>query len=326
MSSTLSWASSGLGTKTGTTSATLIADLVTLISSKSGDSSFAWEVASSNSVSTPLYIVLKRKDASAGRLLLVIWTSGPAGNNAAILDGAPTANALYGAWFPSGNVDTPSNLTASSGTILGDDSGCTKVWASMLVSTIYGASFQPFYFDSAEGLMFAFQNPGSAAVYGAAAGDLVVDNSDNAYACVIGFGTGSLVNFGASTPTGMPQWSASKPNAGTNTSCIRTNYGSSDRVYFFGFAPTGLWANQAVGPSDILTDTSAAKAWFVPVQLLGQTKGEGFVLKLRQMGMGPGSTGPLTVYNTTGPVVAARQICAATVGANGCPWLVNFKL
>ena len=326
MSATLSWQSSGLGTKSGTTSAALIADLVTLISSKSGDANFAWEVASSNSVSTPLYIVLKRKDASAGRLLLVIWTSAPAGNNSAILDAAPSTNTLYGAWFPSGNVDTPSNLTASSGTILGDDSNCTKVWAGMTVATVYAASVQPFYFDSAEGLYFAFQNPANAACYMGGAGDLIVDSADNAYGAVVGFGTGSLANFSSSTPTGMPSWSTVKPNAGTTTACIRTNYGSSDRVYFFGYSPVGTWANQAVGANDILTDTANSKAWFVPVQLLGTTKGEGFALKLRQLGIGPGTVGPLTPYNTTGPVVAARQVCAATSGGNGYPWLVNFKL
>lgn len=324
MSATLSFASSGLGTKTGTTSATLIADLVTLITSKAGDSNFNWQVASSNSVTTPLYIVLKRKDASAGRILLVVWTSAPAGNNAAILDTAPTTNVLYGAYFPSGNVDTPSNLTASSGTILGDDTGAVKVWASMSVATIYAASIRPFYFDSAEACYFAFQNPGAAAVYMAGAGALVVDAADNAYDCVVGFGTTSLAGFGASG--GVMSWSVAAASAGGNTVCVRTNYGASNRTYYIGLAPSGLWANVAVSSTDILTDTANSRAYFVPVQLLGQVKGGGFELKLRQLGWGPGTVGAFTVYNTTGPVVAARQVNALTTGGNGYPWLTNFKL
>ncbi|MGE4074961.1 MAG: hypothetical protein AB7F22_05380 [Reyranella sp.] len=324
MSATLTWASSGAGTKTGTTVAALIADLVTLINSKSGDASFSWEVASSNTASSPNYLVLKRKDGSAGRILLVVWTSSPAGNNAAILDGAPSLNSLYGAWFPSGNVDTPSNLTASSGTILGNDSGCTKVWASMTVASIYGTSGRPFYFDSAEGVLFCFQNPATPNCYMGGAGDLVVDSADNAQAAVIGYGASTLAGFGGTSA--IMAWSATKPSATSSTACVRTNYGAADRVYFSAWTPGGAWASSAVSSTDILTDTANSKAWFVPVQLLGQTKGEGFVLKLRQIGFGPGTKGPLTPYNTTGPTVQARQINLATTGGTGFPWAVNFKL
>lgn len=325
MSATLTWYNSGLGTKTGTTVAALINDIVSLVNSYSGDANFSWQVASSSTAASPNYVVLKRKDGSAGRILLVIWTSAPAGNNAAILDQAPSSNSLYGAWFPSGNVDTPSNLTASSGTILGNDSGCTKVWAPMVVGAVYAASFQPFYFDSAEAVFFGFQNPAAAALYGSGAGDLLVDASDNAYGCVVGYGSAqNLSNFSTTTATMI--WSALKPNAGATGACVRTNYGASGRVYFQAYAPSSSWAAANVSSTDILTDTSNSKAWFVPVQLLGQTKGEGFVLKLRQFGYGPGTSGAFTPYNTTGPVVAARQFNAATAGGNGYPWFTNFKL
>lgn len=325
MSATLTWYNSGLGTKTGTTVATLISDIATLVNSKSGDATFSWQVASSNTATSPNYVVLKRKDGSAGRILLAIWTSAPAGNNAAILDGAPTTNSLYGAWFPSGDVDTPSNLTASSGTILGNDTNCTKVWAAMPVTTIYSASIRPFYFDSAEAVFFGFQNPGSTTVYGAGAGDLVVNAADNAYGAVVGFGSNTLGNFGGNLATIMG-WLTAKPAANSTLPCVRTNYGSTDRVYFMAYAPSAGWASSAVSSTDVLTDTSNAKAWFVPVQLLGQTKGEGFVLKLRQFGFGPGATSAFTPYNTTGPTVAARQFNANTTGGNGYPWFTNFKL
>jgi hypothetical protein len=115
-------------------------------------------------------------------------------------------------------------------------------------------------------------------------------------------------------------------NAGSNSPCVRTNYGASNRVYFQAWTPSSTWAAVAVSSTDILTDTTNSKAWFVPMQLLGVTKGEGFVIKFRQFGLGPGTTGPLTPYNTTGPVVAARQVNLATVGGNGYPWVTNFKI
>ena len=324
MSATLSWASSGAGAKTGTAIGNLFADLVTLIDASSPGSSFSWQVASSNTGSTPYQITLKPKDGSAGRILLVAWSSAPAGNNSAILDAAPTTNALYGAYFPAGNVDTPSNLTASSGTIMGDDTGAVKVWAAMSIASIYGASVAPFYFDSAEACVFAFQNPGSAQSFLAGAGKLIVDASDNAYSAVFSLGGGSSANFGSQTAV-MPHV-VTTINASSNSPCVRTNYGATNRVYFQAWTPSSSWASVSVSSTDILTDTANSKAWFVPVQLLGQAKGEGFVVKLRQIALGPGTLGPLTPYNTTGPVVAARQSNLATTGGAGFPWITNFKL
>ena len=85
---------------------------------------------------------MKRKDGSAGRILIVIWTVAPGGNNAAILDTTPGVNVPYIAWFPSGNVDTPSNLLAASGTILGNDANCVKVASLGGIGTIYGCFYQ----------------------------------------------------------------------------------------------------------------------------------------------------------------------------------------
>lgn len=322
-SATLTWFNSGLGTKTGTGITNVLADLVTLINSKSGDANFSWTVASSNTATSPYYVVMKRKDASAGRILLLGFGSAPAGNNAAILDQAPATGVLYGAYFPAGNVDSPSNLTAASGTIMGDDTGAVKVWAQMPVGSTYGANVQPFYFDSSEAVLFGFQNPAVAAGFMAGAGKLLVDGNDNAYDAVFSLATTATNNFGGA---GVLGWQTTKPNAGSGTQCIRTNYGSSDRVYFAAWVPSATWAASAPSSTDILTDTSAAKAWFVTMQLLGQTKGEGFVLKLRQIGYGSGTTGAFTPYNITGPSVAARQFNAATAGGNAYPWITNFKL
>lgn len=324
MSATLTWFNSGLGAKTGTTAAALIDDIVALVNSKSGDANFSWQVASSNSATSPLYVVLKRKSGAVGRILLLNYTSAPGSQPANLFDSAPTIGALYGAFFPAGNLDTPSNLTSASGTILGNDTGCTKVWASLGVATVYGASIQPFYFDSAEAIYFGFQNPATAAEYGAGAGYLVVDQADQEWAAVLSTGTNSLANFGASTSP-LP-WIVNKPGAGSSGPCVRTNYGGTDRVFFQAWVPSGPWATQVIGSGDLLTDTSISRSYYIPVHLIGLTKNEGFVLKLRQIAIGPATTGPFTPYNTTGPVVAARQMNAATFGGTGYPWLTNFKV
>ena len=258
MSATLTWSSSVAAAKTGPTMNALFDKLDTLITSKSGDATFFWQVASKSSASTPFYLVLKPKDGSAGRILLLCYTSAPAGSNSAIFDTAATTNVLYGAYFPAGNVDTPSNLTASSGTIMGDDTGAVKVWAQLSIAGIYGASVQAYYFDSAEAVVFAFQNPAVGAGFLAGAGALVVDASDNAYSAVFSLGYGSTANFG--NQTAVMAHSVSTINAGTTTPCVRTNYGASNRVYFQAWVPSSTWGAVAVSSTDILTDTSNSKA------------------------------------------------------------------
>lgn len=326
MSSTLQWFSSGLGVKTGTARANFIDDLAALFNANLSDSNFSWRVASSSTAGNPNYLVLKRKDGSAGRILLVSYTGAPAGANTTIFDvaaGAVSTVNVYVAWFPNGNVDTPSNLAASSGTILGSDTNAVKVANLGSVATIYAASFQHFYFDSAEAVIFCQQNPGAAASYVSGAGDLVIDAADNAYGATFGYGNNAVSGWGGTSS--LAPFVAGGVSAGALTAHVRTNYGSANRTYYHATAVTG-WANVSVSSTDILTDTTSNRAWFVPQQLVGNTKGEGFVLKYRQIAFGPGTVGPFQVYQTTGPTVQARQVNAATAGGNGYPWVVNFKL
>jgi hypothetical protein len=326
MSATLTWHVSGLGTKTGTTNVTFLTDLAALVASNSGDADFKWEVASLNDSSTPMYLVLKRKDASAGRILFVVWTSSPAANNAAILDQSPTTNNIYGAWFPAGNVDTPSNLAAASGTILGDDTGCTKVASGIAAGSFYPASFVPYYFDSEEALVVCTQNPAGVpcCVYGF--GDLVVDEIDDVYGAV--FADTNFASFGSNTGTGCLLFTTVVQTPGAaNQACLRTRYDGTERPWFIAFRPSGVWANQVVGVNDVLTDTSEAKAWFIAPQLMAQgKKGGGFPIKLRQIAWGPGTTAALEVYNTVTLTPAAIQMNALTGGGSGRAWAVNFKL
>lgn len=323
MAALLTWQNSGLVTKTGTTATTLFNDMVTLITSKSGDAAFKWEVASS-STAGPMYIVLKRKTGAAGRILIVLWVGLPAGNNSAILDDAPQTDQPYVAWFPSGNVDTPSNLTASSGTILGNDTNCVKVSPRPgSVASIYGTSVQFAYFDCDDGVVLCFQNPASSQLWAMGAGLLIVDNADNEYGCTWGSG-----NAGSWQPsqTNQMTWTGTTRSAGSNgLGLVRTNYGAANRLYYVPYLP-GPWATELNGSAaDVLVNTSTTQAWFYPIPLIGVTKGEGFALTFRQMAFGPGNLGQFTVYNTTGPVVQARNMGSTVTPTIGYAWLTNFK-
>lgn len=330
MSATLTWQSSGLGVKTGTARDNYFDDLNTLVGSFGSDSNYRWQVASFSLAGNPRYLTLKRKDGSAGRILILGYTAAPAGANTTLFDvaaGSVLTTTAYVAWFPAGNVDTPSNLAAASGTILGNDTGSVKVGALNVFTTSYTTSVQHFYMESQEGIWFFSQNPANTTLSAMAAGDLVVDAADVTYGCTISFGGVSLSTWGSGASL-MPH-SVAGISAGASGSVVRTNHGASNRGYYHAFVPTGTpspWAAVSVSSTDILTDAPNNKAWFVPVELLSAAKGEGFVLKHRQAAWGPATTGSLAFYNTTGPVVAARCCNAATTGGVGFPWLTNFKL
>lgn len=326
MSATLTWHNSGLGEKTGTTIGNLIDDLAALINSKAADPNFSWQVASSNSAATPFYLVLKRKNGSAGRVLIVSWSSLPAGNNPALLTAAPNTQTVYVSYFPNGNVDSPSNLTAASGTILGDDTGCNRVYSQYSINTIYTTGVQPFYFDSAEAIFIGLQDPAAANIHGFGAGYLFVDDADNVYPGVIRPTTNaSLQSFSGSLVSCFP-WTDTALTPSSTAPYMAVNYVDDDSTFFGAYAPAGAWAAHAIDSTDILTDTANSKAWFVPYPILGRRKGEGTKLKLRQIGHGPGSTGPFAQYSINGPSVAAMQFCARTTGSNGAPWFTNFKM
>ncbi|HEX2243010.1 MAG TPA: hypothetical protein VHK27_07125 [Gammaproteobacteria bacterium] len=327
MSSTLTWYNSGLQAKTGTTAAACFADMISMFTSRAADPDFSWIIASSNTVSNPLYIVLKLKAGGVGRALIVHWTSPPAANNPTLLTASPGLN-IYISYFPNGNTDVPSNLNAASGTIMGDDTGALRVNAPSNPSTMYGNSIQPFYFDSQEAFFVGFQNPSSpTAIYGFGAGKLIVDAADNAYDCTVSAGNASLdqITNSVGSPTFAWNNAAANYTPGTGSPRIATNYGGSNSFYFQAWSG-GAWAGQAAGTAnDVMIDTATSKVFFVPIVLLGHTKGQGFALKLRQIAIGPPSLSAFAAYSSTGPIIQARQFCGSPSG-NKAPWFTNFKL
>lgn len=323
MSAILTWFNSGLETKSGTTAADLFGDIVSAFNANSADSDFSWEVASSNTATTPYTIVLKPKDAGVGRILLCAFTSAESNYNSAIFNGSTSTNRFYFTYFPAGSTDAVSNLNAASGTMMGDDTGALYVSPPLTISTIYGSSVQFYYFDSAEAVVFGFQNPTATSCYGGAVGNILVDAQDNVYPANMGLGGGSWASWGSTS--GILNWATGERYPNSSTARVRANYGGDNKLYFHAFNPSGNWAN-AVSGSSLMIDTGSSNAFFVPVQLVGQERGEGLVLKWRQICHGPPTTGAFATIETTGPVVQARQLNAYTSGQNGAPWVTNFKI
>lgn len=328
MAALLTWNNPGFVAKTGTAIGNLFSDMLTMFNAQSANPAYLWQVASSNVASTPYQITLKRKAGGAGRILILAYSSAPAGSPGALFASAATTNNLFIAFFPSGNVDTPSNLTSASGTIMGDDTGVCGAASLQSVSSNYTTSVQVSYFDSDGGVLLTFQNPATtnSVVFGGA-GWLVVDASDTEYPCAMGT---HATSFLPGATSGNPfAWQPTPTARGSaSTGAVFVFYGGSQKPFYHAWIPAGQWALQTVGAGpDILVDSASTRVWFLPIPLLSNTKGEGMVLKFRQIAIGPGTTGAFQPYNTTGPVVAARNINGCTTGGIiGHGWVTNFRV
>lgn len=324
-SSTLTWRKSE-GAKTGTAIGDLISDVVAAFSAVAANADYKWQVASSNSASTPYYVVLKRKNGDPGRVLIVCWTSNPAGNNSTLLDGNPSTSTVQMAYFPNGNTDSPSNLTAASGTIMGDDTGATKVIpVGPALGTLYGANIYPVVWDSEEAVHITFQSSTGSAAYWLAAGAIYVDGDDEAIEGVASSDQ-SLNNFGANTMA--PSFSTSLPTAGgavssTANECHRAIIGGLQEICYFAYSIIGNW--NGASSNNPMLDTGTSRAWFAPIHVLRRSVGAGVSLKLRQFGYGPPTSAAFAEYNTAGLTPAAINSQGNSSGGSA-PWFCNFKI
>ncbi len=329
MSALLTWKKAGPQAKTGTGSGEFVDDLVSLINSKSGDATFLWEVASSSNTN-PFYVVLKRKSGAAGRLMFICFSSAPAGNNPAFLQANPTANNWMATWFPAGNIDTPTNISASSGTVFGVDTGAVKASSIMNVGSLYAANYVLNVFASADVVYVLSNDPAATSTYCLAGGKMVVDANDDEYDAVFACTNTAPLNQFGNRQNGMSwQDGSTTLNAGSsNTTYIRTNYGASDRLFFTGMYPNSFMVEDP-GTDDILANAGTSEANFFAVPLVGRTKGIGFPLKFRQLAFGPPIGSAFATYDTTGPVLAATSMCPMTSPTGSqttFPWLTEFKV
>lgn len=324
MSATLTWALSALQPKTGATVGDLFADMLAAFQANADDDAFSWEVASSNVASSPYQITLKPKAGGAGRILLVSYAAAPA-VNPALFASAPTAGRTWVAFFPGGNVDTPSNLTSATGAVMGDDTDATLCAYLGNATAIYAANFQFCYADCAEGVMLFFQNPATTAVTAGGAGYLVSEIADDTVlpSAIGASTTTSAGNFNAlASGVLFPFTPAAVAVGGSGAASVRVVRAGVAQSVYQAFAPTG-WASQPISSGDVLSDTASSRYWFAPIILMTNDKGGGFPLKLRQIALGPQSVGEFPVYYESGPTPVALSFCGSTASA---PWLLNRKI
>jgi hypothetical protein len=330
MADTLTWKYATMAaSNSGTTPAAFLTDLKARIDANSADPAYLWEVCGSELVTTPLYLVLRRKDLSAGRVLVVSWTSGPAGNNAAILDQAPTANAIYCAFFPGGTANTPSNLTAASGTIMGNDAGAIKCVAAGPASTIHAASFRVAYVETAESFgFFTFANTGSSTIYGALVGNILVDGTDTAYPAAYAGGSSGF-NFAVASSNPLV-WQTSAILAGNGSSAqLRTNAGETNRTMYLAYTPSGPWNAQTFAAStDPTVDSASGRLFLMAVPVVGRsgTK-DGTALKFRQIALGPSASAAWPSINISGPTKVATGLWGFAPSSSAATlWLTDVKI
>ncbi len=349
MASTLTWNSAvAAATSAAATAVQFFTDLNTLVTAQAGNSAFAWQVGTLNTTNTlanPTYITLVQKStiaasggiaANPGPVILICsWASAPSFYNTNTMDAVPATGQIAIAYFPSATTVTPAagalNVTGSTQavTTLGNDTNCVKFTNSVTaISSIYAIGQQLSYADSADCILLSMGSTvsGFASQYQLEAGLMLVDYSGNVYGGCAVFNNAPAANSSGITSVWVVSGTATEAAAGT-ARLVRTNYGSANRTYYDAFAAPG-WAAQAPGvTADIMQNNNTGYAYFAPVQLMGNTKGEGVVLKLRQLAYGPTTDVNYTIYYTTGPLQAALQLVAAT-GGNAAPflWLTNFQV
>lgn len=324
MSSTLNWASSGNAAKTGTTVALFMADIVAMITAQAGNAAFNWQVAGSSIAATPFTIVLSRKDASAGRIGIICLTSAFTNIQPVLWEQLPAINNVFIAYFPQGTGSTLSNLNATSGTVCGVDTNAPFASSIDTVATVYGASVVPYYFDSYDAIYLQLNNPAATTEYTLGAGELVEDGSGTTYPSTLGTGTVGWSTFNAPVQYQTP---SAKVLAGALPNSVQANYLGTKKQFYCPFSTLNSWSNLTHSSVDsILADDANSKVWFAPVPLMSQTRGEGAILKFRQLGWGPGQTSAFFKYSTTGPVVQAQMMSNVTAGQVSAPYLTNFKI
>ena len=331
MATTLTFYQSTGPTPTAFTDAGFFNDLNTMITANSGNSNFNWEVLSYQTATSPYYMVLGRKDSSAGRILLCDYITSPSQYNTAVFDqNSVSTGYLQIAWFPSGTASTPSNLTSSSGTIMGNDTGVVKFNTSEnpIAGSIYQntANTKLYYFDSYDYLSI-FCGINSSTQYAMIAGKCLVDYSTPANA----YDASAQFVSSASAGSQYMSWSSgSSPQyAGqSNTQYVRTNYGSSNRVYFNAWnVPTWAGTYPPGSTYDIMAQNSSNQLYYTSIPLIGQTPGEGVVLKLRQMAYGPTTNTPFQSWSSsTGVQAIQAQSNSSGSGSQVSMWFTNFQI
>lgn len=290
----------------GTTPAEFFADIYDALVVATAVGAFPWEICSYDNTDPLQHVCLKRKDASAGRII-ILYHNAPVTFNAQLHAGSGSiASGVRIAYVPGATSDVPANLDGS-GDVFASGSMFPNAPFSGYMAAITGGFV--YVYGSEDGIVFQQRQAagGVNAVYGA--GDLVVDPSDAAAPISFLLNTASQATVDDTTP---PTTYASGTVGYLQKPDLTT-------VYYFGsgqvlsYYPTGL-RNNAI-----------KKAWFPTANLCSYQipAPDWCKYSLRQISMGIVPLAADEVLYTTGPVTKAISLAGNTTAS---VWLLNFKL
>lgn len=307
MSATITW--STFRTSAGHSASTAVAVLQSLydvLVAQAADSSFVWEVCSSDLAhATIRYVCVKRKDGSAGRIVFfatnATWTYNQLLGNAG---GTTVAtNRFLAVYFPAATSDTPANISGSGDVFTG-----THVnWAGMGGGNAHFSVSSAILSISASSAGLVLTGISSAAAFQGVliVGDLL-ESADGTEILPVTYANNSLQSLSAV---------AAIPSSVTAT------YGAYTRnatdMYFFGYG-----AKISDLPVALNRDDSTKKAWFYPCLMYSAQlpRADRHKYQLRQIAFP--QIAPLTVpeymYGPSATLMAMNNHASNY-------WLTNFK-
>jgi hypothetical protein len=297
----------------------LLDALNTLIVANSASASATWEVIQYNS-STPRSILLRRKNGSAGRI--VIFGNNGSTPNAAAVRGTATASTHYIGYSATSTTNTVSNYTTGAPLPDSDYIPGVACWG-IAVSTFYTLAYAEF----ADGIYFNVATSTGHSVAGA--GSIVEDINGTAYPAIQGTGTNGAAGWGpGQSNTGgiFPPSPGTDASYSSSTSAIVVRFSSANSMLYRLFSISGTSSNLYTR----LLDASTHRHHFFPVWLCWNTTAAASVFgKLRGIAFGPQATRwaeRFTVGSPPNPT-SAYALGYGNINGNTNPvWFVNFDI
>lgn len=302
----------------------ILAFLNIAITANLANSLFSWQVATYNVVS-PKYLMLSRKDGTAGRIL-IFGQSGSTPNAAATYV-APASGLLYISYSATStsNTITTSYLT---GIPLSDTDYIRGIaFATDLITNSTRTDYRLIYYDTEVGLVFGLSSVTGGSFVMNFAGELILDTSNTPISCCSGSGT-------TTCPTG---WYASQSDANNCVARVNmannTSYVAGASTLIARIAGTNyqVYRSTMLPSAATITstyDATSQRCWFVPLVLSGpqDVTAIGQFGRMRQMAFGPLALRDAIFVDAATGLTAAYPITFSTTTASGALWLINYDI
>jgi hypothetical protein len=299
----------------------LLAAINAVVTANSSAADAIWEVATYSSTS-PRYVLLRRKDLSAGRITY-FGQNGSTPNAAAITTGAGGSKVVVGYSASStSNAHDASYLSAAplSATDYLPAIACN-------VNTGTTESFQCYYGECSAGFLFVVLRKTLAVTptvgcYWGGAGDLFVDTSGAFLPCLISGGDSSSSSWTAATTLAYVDGTISASYSSSNPGLLVRK----DSLNYLGFRVFSPVA--ALNQISLLNDSSNTLHYLpVPIILSPLLTGRRSLGgKLRQIAYGPQALRETFYHDASTDVVVAHAICPHIAAVGDAMWVINREV